>query len=244
MQKTNILYRFILGLKRNWKKIPIFFIIPYGAIWGFIEPISFFLSTDFIKSYIEPHKSCMFIAIILISLLYMIYNIVEPLHTKIEITKGRTYLNIFFGDIFSYYDKSHIAISVNEFFDTQIGGGQGQVGDVVAANSVHGLFIKKIYHSNARILDSSINDALQGVISSTSLNRLIGKNRKYPIGTTAVINGGNHKQFLFALAKTDIITNKASADVPTMWYALEGLWNAVRTHSNGLPITIPLVGGG
>ena len=173
----------------------------------------------------------------------MIYNIVEPLHTKIEITKGRTYLNISFGDIFSHYDKSHIAISVNEFFDTQIGGRQGQVGDIVAENSLHGLFIKKIYHSNAQILDNNVDVALQGV-ASTPVNRPIGKNKKYPIGTTAVINGGNHKQFLFAFAKTDITTNKASADVPTMWYALEGLWDAVRTHSNGLPITIPLVGGG
>ncbi len=50
--------------------------------------------------------------------------------------------------------------------------------------------------------------------------------------------------FLFALSRTDAETLKASADVATMWQALAGLWKCVRNHSNGHPISLPLIGAG
>jgi hypothetical protein len=52
------------------------------------------------------------------------------------------------------------------------------------------------------------------------------------------------RAFLFALAHTDPATLKASADVPTMWTALAGLWKCVRVNSNGHAISLPLVAAG
>lgn len=239
MQKTNCIYRFILGLRRNWKKIPVWLLVPYGLGWAIVEPITYY--SDSTKNLIEPYRAYILLATIVAAALYTLYKICEPLKITFHVGKTGTSVDVIFGDIFS--QDCHIAIPVNEFFDTQIGGGSGQVGDVVAANSLHGQFITKIYNSDASKLNQEIDAALSGVNSVQGV-RSIGKNKKFPIGTTAVVGGGDNRKFLFALSNTDTATNKASADVPTMWIALEGLWSAVRNHSNGLPVSIPLVGGG
>lgn len=239
MQKTNFIHRFFLGIRRNSKRIPVWLLVPYGFGWAIVEPITFY--SDSAKNLIEPNRAHILLTTIVISALYALYKICEPLKIKFNIGKTGTSVEVVFGDIFS--QDCHIAIPVNEFFDTQIGGGKGQVGDIVAPNSLHGLFISKMYNSDTSRLDAEITTALTGA-HPTQVARAVGKNQQYPIGTTAVLGCKSNKIFLFALCNTDVVTNKASADVPTMWKALEGLWNAVRNHSNGLPVSLPLVGGG
>jgi len=239
VQKTNFIHRFFFGIRRNWKRTPVWLLVPYGFVWAIVEPITYY--SDSVKNLIEPYRLCILLTIIVLSVVYTLYKICEPLKIKFNIGKTGTSVEIVFGEIFS--QDCHIAIPANEFFDTQIGGSKGQVGDIVAPYSLHGLFISKIYNSDTSRLDAEITTALTGVYP-TQVARTVGKNQKYPIGTTAVLGNNSNKKFLFALSNTDVATNKASADVPTMWKALEGLWSAVRNHSNGLPVSIPLVGGG
>ncbi|WP_131793767.1 macro domain-containing protein [Legionella geestiana] len=177
------------------------------------------------------------------TVLYVVYKVTEPLKILINLRGAGTELNIYFGNIFSKNEKSHLAIPVNEFFDTQLAGAKGPSGDIVAPNSIHGQFITKVYNSDSVKLDDDLNVALSGIVPN-DLPRYLGKTSQYPIGTTAVIGSGKYRYLLFVLSCTDPITAKAKSDVPTMWNALEGLWTSVRNYSNGLPVALPLVGSG
>ena len=107
----------------------------------------------------------------------------------------------------------------------------------------NGQYIQQNFDSDATRFEIQVDLALQGENSKITA-RPGPRNKSHPIGTTAVVGTGPHKAFLFALTKTDMKTSKASADVPMMLDALDGLWNAIRNHSNGLTVNIPLVGGG
>ena len=55
----------------------------------------------------------------------------------------------------------------------------------------------------------------------------------------------NGKCFLFAaLSETDLHTLKASATADQLSQCLSGIWKAVREHSNGNPVSLPLIGSG
>lgn len=90
-----------------------------------------------------------------------------------------------------------------------------------------------------KLVDNSLKDNQFEVI-----NRSKGREKRYPIGTTAIVDLNDVKYFLVALSKTDIKTLKARADVPELWEALRGLWRSVRNNANGYPINVALMGSG
>jgi len=240
MKKASFVYRLRIGIIRNWKKIPIWMLNVFGILWAIIEPVYMYFPQY--KSFFDSVGHYIFYGSVILAVAYAVfYRCVEPLHITISIKDTNTIIHIMFGEFFS--EGNHLAIPVNEFFDSQLGGGNAQHGDIVAPNSIHGQFITKIYNSDSAKFDDDVNNSLVGVGYRQS-KRIAGKNLKYPIGTTAAIGIGANKNFLFALTKTDGSSAKASADVPTMWYALQGLWKKVREHSNGLPVSVPLIGSG
>jgi hypothetical protein len=159
-----------------------------------------------------------------------------PVSTAVSfrIPTTNTNVEILFGDLFK--SEGHLAIPVNEFFDSQLG-------PYVAPTSVHGQFITQFFQGDASRFEMQIDAAL-ATKESKEKQRTGNRNKSYPIGTAAVVDIGVHKAFLFALTVTDSKTAKASADVPMMWGALQGLWRSVRASSNGIPVNVPLVGSG
>jgi hypothetical protein len=159
-----------------------------------------------------------------------------PIRTKVSfrIPTTNTNVEILFGDFF--HCDGHWAIPVNEYFD-------GRLDHYVSLKSVHGQFIQQYCGSNHDRFESQADKALERN-DFIEKPRSIGRNKTYPIGTTAVIDVGHRKCFLFASTISDPLTAKAFADVPIMWTALKGMWLVVRNHSNGYPVNLPLVGGG
>lgn len=239
MQNTGWGCRLGIGIKRHWKYFPKWMLLIFGVVWAIVEPLSFFWPTS--KFFFDSYNQSILYGSLILAFFYALYRCLEPLEVAILIKGTNTTVRVMFGDLFNA--KTHLAIPVNEFFDSQLSGGNAKHGDIVAPNSVHGLFIAKKYNSDSAKFDSDVNAALSGVPSKT-VERTGGKNHQYPIGTTALVGTGEHQSFLFASTKSDLCTAKASADVPIMWNALKGLWDKVRQHSNGTPVSIPLVGSG
>lgn len=239
MNKTGWKHRLNIGLRRHWKIFPVWMLHVFGVVWAIIEPLSFFLPNS--KAVFDIYSPCILLGSVIAAIIYALCRCMEPLEAEIPIKGTNTSIRIMYGDFFKI--KSHLAVPVNEFFDSQLGSGNSQHGDIVAPNSIHGQFITKTYNSDSARFDTDVQSALSGV-TNLQVQRTGGKNLQYPIGTTAAIGVGAHKNFLFALTRTDLSSAKASADMPTMWNALLGLWEKVRQHSNGLPVAIPLVGSG
>ena len=127
-------------------------------------------------------------------------------------------------------------IPVNEFFDSKLG-------EPVSRQSIHGLFISRCFGGHGASLDTLVDESLKNT-PFDDVQRPEGRQKRYPIGTTAVVPVNEDRYFLVALSKTDLNTLKASADIPELWMALVGLWKQVRISAGGHPVATPLLGGG
>ncbi len=224
--------RYSVGLKLHWKKSFGWAIGTWGTTWLIVESFSF-LSPDF-KGLVDDWNLTTIGVFFTLAVFVICWRLPGSTKVSFRLPTTNTKIEILFGDLFKL--KGHLAIPVNEFFD-------GQLGQYVAPTSVHGQFIQKFFQGDYSRFEAQVDSALKHKKSKVK-QRSITRNNSYPIGTTAVLDIGEQKSFLFALSTTDPKTAKAHADVPMMWEALQELWRTVRASSNGEPINIPLVGGG
>jgi len=141
---------------------------------------------------------------------------------------------VLFGDLFS--QVGFRAIAVNEFFDSELG-------KVVAEESVHGIFLAKCCGRHPEAFDKQVATELSQ-LTPQIVNRPMGKNQRYPIGSAALLTIDQDRYIAFALSHTDISTCKANADVHMLWQALRGLWEKTRIETGGQPLNVPLIGSG
>ena len=152
------------------------------------------------------------------------------------VMKGtRTPVEICVADLLA--SGGHIVVAVNEFFDSALG-------NHVAASSLHGQCIVRLFGGDGPRFEQAADTALAAVPPLETVLRTSGRGRRYAIGTTAAVEHGATKVFLAALSKTDLTTLRASASYADLVTCLDGVWAAVRTHSNGDPVSLPLIGAG
>ena len=217
-----------LGLKRHPFRFLVSIFLAYSAFWTIVESVSFFNPNLGLQGF----KYHMFI--VGISVIVGIYQIYQPKKISIEINTSDTVLNIYYGDIFK--QKGYIAIAVNEYFDSELG-------DPVSENSLHGMLIKQFFGGHPESFDRAVDEDLDG-INYNEISRDRGKEKKYPIGTTARISANTNNFLLFAQSHTNIDTFKAYSDLSTMVISLSGLFDKARNSTGGEPLVLPLVGSG
>ena len=152
----------------------------------------------------------------------------------IKVPASDSSIEVVFGDIFDGTDL--IVIPVNEYFD-------GELGEHVSVNTLHGKFIKNILGGQYSSFCNLTDDALKS-IPSVTVQRESGRSERYPIGTVASVDIADRRYLLSVLSRTDLGTLKASATVPDLWVCLAGIWNAIQNHSNGGVARVPLIGSG
>ena len=170
----------------------------------------------------------------IIGIVYSACKIRRPYSVTFSIAHTNTKIQIKFGDLFC--EDGVRCIAVNEFFDSELG-------VPVSENTLHGIFLSRCFGGHPDSFDKIISDELVDVPSET-VDRKQGKEAKYPIGTTASVFINSERYLCFALSRTNITTLKAEADVPTLWQALEGLYNKARHSLGGASLVLPLVGSG
>ena len=222
-----------IGLKRHPFRFMKSGFLAFSAVWTIISFLAFF-SPALRPSSLNFWVVSVFVLIALVSLLWGLYRVLPQQSVQIRMQSIDTTINVEFGDLFEA--EGGKAIAVNEFFDSQLG-------DPVARSSLHGQLIERKFQDHSEKFDELIVEELKNE-HFEEVVRTGGKNRKYEIGTTAIIKVGAERFFLPALCETDIDTYKARCDVPTFLKALDGLWSAVRTRAGGEPVSVPLIGGG
>lgn len=218
----------LLGIRKHPRKAFVYFFASFSVLWTIIEGLTHFIPT------LDLRGIPTLCVVIVIGLGYAAYKIRRPLSVSFNISHTNTKLEIKFSDIFE--EDGVRAIAVNEFFDSEIG-------LPVSERSLHGIFITKCFGGHRESFDKMITDELTQMTYETN-QRSQGKDRKYPIGTTALVTVNTDRYMCFALCRTDLTTCKAEADVPTLWRALEGLYSKARNSLGGAPLVLPLVGSG
>ncbi len=202
---------------------------------AFAALFTIFQAVNFFDKKIKFEGLLYFAGLVLLSIIFAFWRVWKPSKIQIEIDHTNTIIEVAFGDLF----KSHgiKIISVNEFFDSKIG-------KPVSAKSLHGAFLKLGFGGHPESFDTQIDSELTKIPFDDVPQKVEGKTKKYPIGTTAVVTVNEDAYILFALSKTDPATCKASSDVTLMWVALHGAWQRARIESGGHDVNIALVGGG
>lgn len=223
-----LFHNIFLGINRRPIKFIWEIFLSYSVFWTIIESGSYFFPDIKLQGIIY------YAILIFIGILAACARAYQ--HRSISLTVGHsnTKITILFADIFER--DGYIAIPVNEYFDSEIG-------LPVSPNSLHGIVINKFFGGHPAAFDQLIAADLANT-SGQSVQRVGGKTCRYPIGTTAFIKTNSHKFLLFALSATDIATFKASATVPGLIQAIEGLCAKARVTLGDDRLILPLIGSG
>lgn len=217
-----------IGIKNHPWNFFIYFFASFSVLWTLIRGFSYFiLSLDF-------HGVPYLLTVLLVGAVYSIIKIRQPLRVEIPIHNTNSKIEIKFGNIFD--EEGFRVIPVSEFFESDIG-------IPVSKNSLHGIFLSRCFGGHSESFDHLVQEDLKGSTSEI-ISKTIGKSRKFPIGTTALLNVNNDRYLCFALTQTELDTCKVSADIPGLWNALKGLWQKSRVVLGGEALILPVVGSG
>lgn len=220
--------QFVVGLRRRPFRLVVSAFLTYCAIWTILE------SSSFLFPSLEPQGWLAFSAMLPIGIGVGVYRGFPQKNSQIRIKSIDTAIEVEFGDLFEAHDPK--VIPVNEFFNSE-------PGDPVSPHNLHGQLIGRLLGGHPASIDALVEEEPKGQ-AHEQVTRTKSKEKRYPIGTTPVVNVGEERFFLRALCHTDLATVKASCDVPTLWKALTGLWSGVRNRTGGAPVSEPLIAGG
>lgn len=229
---SNFIKSFAVGVRRRWKTgiTQAFGVI--GAIWLVTEVVTKVIKP--VDEWIVQHADIYLAIVGAAAAIWFLRYTYETRAVSFIVPTTDFRINIKYGNLLD--QQTDWLIGVNEFFDSEIG-------HVVAQGSLHGQFISEVFNGDCARFREAVDSALSALPSIPS-ERTILPSARYEIGSTAVLSRGKHKAFLMAMSHTDLLTAKASCDVPTLWTALAGALHSVHNYGNGAPLSMPLVGNG
>lgn len=137
------------------------------------------------------------------------------------------------GDIFG--QSGHLVVGICDTFDTQ-------PPNIIARDSLQAQALERLFGGDVAELDRRIDEALIGCPPVETVQKR-GKQRRYELGTIAVLTESGRKLFFVAYTYMNE-QNQARGTVDGIWKSLLNLWTEVSKYGNGGTVSIPVIGGG
>lgn len=228
-----LLKSFTLGLQRRWYAGLMHALSVAGAIWLATEILT--RSVPAINVWVDAHGDIYLWTVIAFCVVWFLYKIYETRCLSFCVPTTTTKIELRFGDLLK--EPTDWLIGAGEFFDSKIG-------SQVSPNSLHGKVISSVFNGDQHRFRAAVDKELEAHIYM-STSRPLEPSRSYPIGTTIKLPNGAHNVFLVAMARTSLdADSKATSNVPLLWEALNGAFEAIRKHGNGATVSLPLMGNG
>jgi hypothetical protein len=204
----------------------------FGSLWLIVQIAEFFL--DKTSPFIVTVKKYWFVFLIIGFFIAVIksrpkFTIGGKLNNRdisIEVTVGNF-----------FKQKGALVISSNTTFDTHISR------ELISEKSIQGQFTKQLYYGNETQLDNDISHALQDIQPEILTGKRVGKDKKYPIGTTVRLNPKDQTVYMLAIANINE-HGVASASYEDLKQALAYLWLFIGSRGLKENIVIPVIGTG
>lgn len=140
-----------------------------------------------------------------------------------------------------------IVIPVNSHFDTIVEDSLVP-NPLVAPKTIHGMWLKS-YEKEKSMTPKQIQTVIFNFLDKKGIKAYVeerekGSNRKYPIGTCAIIEGINNVNYVLWAISDFNQTNVAHATKESLITSLVSLLDFINTQSQGDECYIPLVGTG
>lgn len=175
------------------------------------------------------------IILLLMAIVVTLKEIISPASITLRWDGIKGEITIREGDIFV---EKRLAVTADDFFITTSD-------KLVNANSLIGKLITRVYGGSIKALEECLAPSLTKYNDkAVSESELYGKNKRYPIGSTAVVSYGDKQIFVTALCTVDTKQLHGFATPAGLWQALEGLWQTIAENPKGDYVAIPLLGAG
>jgi hypothetical protein len=204
----------------------------FGSLWLIVEIGTYFLGET--SQIIISIKGGWFIFLIIGVFIATVLS--RPKFTiEGKLNNRDVSIAVTIGNLFK--QSGALVISSNTTFDTHISK------DLISEKSIQGQFTKRLYFGDETQLDKDISFALQDVQPEILIKKRIGKNKKYPIGTTVRLNPKNQTVYMLAIANINEY-GVASASYDDLKQALAYLWLFIGSRGLKEDIVIPVIGTG
>ncbi|MBP7930847.1 MAG: hypothetical protein KAZ88_11410 [Acidimicrobiia bacterium] len=138
------------------------------------------------------------------------------------------------GDLFE--QNASAIIGMTTTFDSA-------VPEVIAASSVQGHFLQKVYAGSQATLDQDLEAALAHVSPVGTIVKP-GKEAIYPLGTAITLPITAQLRYYCAAYSDMDQQNRATGSIRGVLDGLENSWDQIDAYGNGEPICVPLIGQG
>lgn len=186
-----MLRQLLNGIRRHpWRFV---FSIPvaFAALWGMVEA--------FAQVYPSLSKPYLLIILAAGALIIGFVQAWSPKQVSLYWSDLHLRVEIKTGDLFK--QDGNIAITVDDFFLTK-------APKLVNPKSLIGQLIDAEYPNNPDLLDTELQQFVPSQANAiTESSGIPGKDKRYSIGTTAVIRRSQKNLFVTALCKVDLINN-------------------------------------
>jgi len=181
----------------------------------------------------EEYKTSIgFITLILLIITYIGIWIYANKRQVIKIKINNSEIEVKFGNLFTETADWKV-IAFNEYFDTIVDD------KIIAKNTLNGIFIEKFFKGNINELDSIIAKDKNLYFVDMNTKRLVGKKKRYRLGSTCVVN----EYLLTALAHFDD-KNKAYITINDYINFLLYFWTEIDRVYAGKTVALPVLGSG
>lgn len=202
------------------------YLMVFGLLWLVVEPGGLFL----VESGVGGWRA--YLALHAVSLLVTAVFFRPPSSAKVVLSGSDASVAVEVSDLLD--QTGSVGIGTNDTFDTQLG-------RVISATSVQGQLLTRIYDGDQDQLDTDIRDALDGVACSDVPEKAFGKQKRYPMGTTAVVRHGETTYFLVAYSNLSE-AKVATTNLDDLAAAFSSLWTTMHESGNYRPIHVPVLG--
>jgi hypothetical protein len=140
------------------------------------------------------------------------------------------------GDLFD--QEGQLVVGFTDTFDTDTTRDL-----VISTKSVQGQLLQRVFDGDTGGLDDLLDDALHTVDSEPirRADKPHGKLRRFPIGTTAVVERGPKRIYCVAYSRMgDDLVAKSSVD--DLWRSLGLLWDEVYRRGQHETVVLPIIG--
>lgn len=204
-------------------------------------------------------KIAVLVSIVILSFLFATLWIVFLKRRSRLWSKGKNQLYAMYGDLLKYAFKTSekyrriIVIPVNDTFETIVeSGGEKISKPLIAASSLHGIWIEKIKQHlsishedlNDRILKNLELNGYKPSKTYTRQEKERGNLLSFPIGTIAAIDGDNNTTFYLLAISTFDKDNNAISSKSDIKISVECLLDYYNKKGQGESLYLPLLGTG
>ncbi len=207
------------------------------AAFGLVSAVVQFYSAVWVPTKSLPHPGRIASIVAIIAVAYGIARAWPQRRVSRRFGQPDITVVVKTGDLFE--QDAHLVIGFNDVFDSDTTNGT-----IISPTSVQGQFLEHVYANDSNRLDADLTEALHGVRTVATERRStkrLGKLKRYPIGTVAVLGGSSHRFFCLAYSKmqNNLI---AKSTVNYLWESLSSLWEAVFLQGQRGAVAIPIVG--